>query len=335
MAEPGLSEIITTTLRRRQGVLRDNITNNNAVLKSLKENDAFEENESGRTILEEMFYDENDSFLRYYGGQTLNTTYNPTMTSAEFDPKQFAGSVVITGREERMNSGPEAKIKLLKGRLQALEATLENNYNADILSAGTADGGKQIGGLAIAVSKTETTGTYGGIDVSTAAGTFYRNFAFDTVTDSSGGAPGGAATTDATIKKYYDYCVINTTRGMDRTKMILAGGSHYSMFSAAMMAIQRVSDSKKANSGFRELEFQGIPVYLGGGVAYGGQSLVQTDLSYGLNTKYLKMRIYKNANMEPLPELQSINQDAKVQHVVWMGNLTASNRRVQWVMFDS
>lgn len=335
MAEPGLSELVTTTLRNRQEVLRDNITNNNAVLLSMDENDALEKEDGGRTLVEEMFYAENATFLRYDGSQVLNTSYNPTMTSAEFDWKQFACAVVINGRDERMNSGSEGVIKLLKSRILAAEDTLENNYNSDLLSNGTADGGKQIGGLSLIISKTPTTGTVGGIDRSTAAGTFYRNFKFDTINDTTLGAPGGSATTSANIKPYLNYCNANTSRGMDKIKMLLMGTTHFNALKSSMQALQRVMDAKKANAGYTELEYEGIPCYLGGGVSFGGESLVPVDLSYGINTKYIKVRVHKNANMEPLPEVQSINQDAKVQIVVWMGNMTASAPRLSYVMFDS
>lgn len=335
MAEPGLSEIITTTLRARQKVLRDNITNNNAVLKSMDEYGSLEKESGGRTILEEMFYAENATFLRYAGGQVLNTAYNPTMTSAEFDWKQFAAAVVITGLEERQNSGSEGVIKLLKSRVQACEYTLQNNYNSDILSDGTSDGGKQIGGLKLIISKTPTSGTVGGIDRNSTAGAFYRNFKFDTINDTTGGAPGGSATAVSNIKDYLTYCIVNTTRGTDKVKLLLQGQTHYRLLMGAMQAIQRISDPKKAASGFTNIEFEGIPCVLGGGVSFGGETLVQADLTYGINTEFLKLRVHKDADMEPLPEVQSINQDAKVQIMVWMGNMTCSAPKLQFVMFDS
>jgi len=45
--------------------------------------------------------------------------------------------------------------------------------------------------------------------------------------------------------------------------------------------------------------------------------------------------VHRDANMEPLEKQQSINQDAKVQLIVSMMNMTCSNERLQFVMFDS
>lgn len=335
MAEPGLSEIITTTQRRRQKMLRDNITNNNAILKSMKKYGGLKTIDGGYTILEEVLYAENDNYFRYAGGQIFPTAYNTTMTSFEYDWKQFGISIVINGREERMNSGVERAINLMMGRIEAAEFTLENNYNSDLLSNGTADGGKQIGGLALGISKTPTVGSLGGIDRSTTAGAFARNFKFDTINDTTGGAPGGAITSSSNIKTYYNYCINSTTRGTDRVKLLLAGQTHYQALQGAMQAIQIVTDTKTAEAGYQNLIYEGIPVVMGGGVDFGGQSLVQTDLTYGINTRYTKVQVHKDADMEPLPETQSLNQDAKVKLMVWMGNMTFSAPRLNFVMFDS
>jgi hypothetical protein len=329
MAEPGLSELITTTARLRQKVLRDNVTNNNAVLLSMEEHEGLVEEDGGRTILEEMAYAENGTYIRYDGAQVLNTAYNPTMTSAEYEWKQAGFGVIITGKEERMNSGPERMIKLVTSRFKIGEDSMQNNLNADCLSSGTEDSGKQIGGLGFLVATTPTN-TVGGIARSSA--TWYKNLAF---VPASTAALGSVATSAGTIKANYTYGIVNTTRGMDRTNLILAGATHYQMFCGAMQSIQRVTDPKKANAGFTTLEFMGIPVVLGGGVTFGGETLQQADLTYGLNTKYLKLRVHKDANMEPLPDVQSINQDMKVQLVVWMGNMTSSALKLQWVMNDS
>lgn len=336
MAEPGTSEYITALQRRRRSEAVDNITNNNPLLSALRDNDAIDMVDGGRTLLEPMVYDENDTYTRYFGAQQISTAYNPNLTGAEFDWKQIAIAVPITGREERMSSGPNGKIKLATMRVKAAESTFENNFQADLLSAGTADSGLQIGGLSALVSKTPTSGTVGGIDRSATGGAFYRNQKFDTVNDSTAPAPGGAATTAASIRQYYDYCINMCQRNSDGTQLIYAGQAHYQFLQTALSAIQRItSESMTAKAGYRKLVYEGIPVYSGGGINFGGQTQIATDLSYFLNPKGLKLQVHKDANYEPLPEVHSINQDAKVKLSIWMGNLTLSFAKGQLVMFDS
>jgi hypothetical protein len=44
------------------------------------------------------------------------------------------------------------------------------------------------------------------------------------------------------------------------------------------------------------------------------------------------MVVHQDADMEIMPELRSINQDAVVVPVIWQGNLCCSNRKLQGVM---
>lgn len=329
--EAGLSELITTTGRLRSKVLKDNIKNNNAVVLSMDKYGAIRSESGGRTIVEEMFFDVNGTGSWYTGGDQFGTQYNPTMTAAEYDWKQLGGSVFIHGRDMRINSGPDGYIKLLTSRFDALEITLENLLNTALLSDGTADGGKQLIGLATLVSKTPTSGTVGGIDRSTTAGTFFRNYKLQPASDISG----ASATSASNIKQYYTKMIINTTRGVDKPTVAIAGASHYEYIMTAMQAQQWITDETLAKAGFQNIVYQGVPVVLGGGISYTGASLVQTDLTYFLNTKYLKLVNHKDANFDPLDEVQSINQDAMVQLVIWMGAMTLSNAKAQGVLFDS
>lgn len=336
MAEPGLSEYVTAIQRRRQKVAVDNITNNNPLLASMREYDALESESGGRSLVEPVMFDENDTYQRYYGGQILNTAYNPTLTSPEFDWKQIAIAVVVNGREERMCAGPDGIIKLATSRVKVAEATFDNNFQTDLISDGTADSGLQIGGLKLLISKTPTSGTVGNIDRSSSSAAFYRNTKFDTVNDTTAPAPGGSATSATTIRQYLDYCIGSTQRNQDRVKLLYMGQTHYQYLQTALQAMQRVtSDSMTVKAGYITLIYEGIPVFNGGGVNFGGQTQIQADLTYGINTRYTKLRYHKDANYDPLPEVQSINQDAKCKLSIWMGNMTTSAPKLNFVMFDS
>lgn len=325
---PGLSELVTTTLRNRTKILKDNVTNNNAAFAKMKEHGSFEAVSGGRTLIEEMAYDENDSFLYYSGAEVLNTSYNETMTAAEFDWKQAAVSVVMSGLEERQNSGPEGVIKLLSSRVKIAEDTMMNKLNASLYSDGTGFGGKEIGGLDLLVAKTPTN-TVGGINRSTAAGTFYRNYSLAVV------ATYGVAMSAANCKEVFTRAKINTTRNTDVPNLGLLGNSYYEYIMTASQAIQRLEDPKLAKLGFENIVFCGIPMCLGGGKNFGGETLIGATDSYLLNTKYVKLKYHKDCFMDPLEERLSINQDALVKYIAFMGNMTLSNGGLQARVYDS
>lgn len=332
--EPGLTELITTTLRNRRKSLTNSIENNNPVSRSMKENGTFEMESGGRTLVDEAFFDDNDTFMRYTAGQVLNTSFNNTMTAFEVDWKQFAVSVTAHGREIRQNSGPEGVLKLLKNRITAAEYTLENNFNADLISNGTADGSLQIQGLKYWISRTPTTGVIGGIDRALATGAFAQNVKYATASDTFAGSTG--LTTLSNVKNRLNYLINATTRGSDKVKIILAGQGMFESLQNANDNITRIVDeSKTAKTGYTSLTHMGVPVYMCGGVNFGGQTQVATDEMFGVNTKFTKIRIHKDAYFEPLKELQSIHQDAIAQLIVFMGNMTCSAPKLNFVMYDS
>lgn len=69
MADPNLSEIVSTTLRKRNKEFTDNVSNHNALLQRLMKKGNIRLIDGGRTIVEELDYAENATFM-YYSGLT-------------------------------------------------------------------------------------------------------------------------------------------------------------------------------------------------------------------------------------------------------------------------
>lgn len=336
-AEPGATETVTATLRRRRKTLTNNLENHNPLLRSMKAQKTIEMATGGRTIFEESLFQETGNVASYHGSSPFNMAINPVMTALEIDWKQFGGAIVINGREERMNSGDAQSINLLSGRVEALEYSMENFLNAALAGDGTSDGGMSLSALKYWITTTPTAGTVGGVDRSGSGAVWARNFKFATTTDNSSGAPGGAATSASNIKAYYNWCINSTMRGNDKVKVLLAGQQHYEFLQSALQAMQVImKDSQSADSGYSDLSYLGIPVAMAsGGINFTGAAALATDRTYGVNTRFTKLVVHKDAYMEPLPEMQSINQDAKAQISVFMGNVMARFPLGNFVMYDS
>lgn len=327
--EPGLSELVTTTLRNRTKVLKDNVTNNNVVFAKGKIMSLFESVSGGRTLIEEQMYDENESFLWYTGSQLLNTSYNPTMTAPEFLWKQCAVAVTASGLEQRQNSGPEGVIKLVSSRVKVAEATMQNQINSSVFGDGTTSGGKSIGGLDLLVAKNPIN-VVGGIDRNSAGGAYYKNYAYGVVANL--GVPASASN----IKHITNLARIGTIRNNDGANLIVAGNNYFNYFLEAAQATQMLTqDSQLAKLGYETVVFSGIPVALGGGVNFGGEQLIGDNEMYVLNLKYLKLKYHKDCFMDPLEERLSINQDAMIKYLAFMGNMTMSVGKLQGRVFDS
>ncbi|MFK4444640.1 hypothetical protein ABH944_004856 [Caballeronia udeis] len=317
-----LTEIVTTTLRNRTGKLADNITKNNALLFRLRKRGNVKTVSGGRTIVQELEYAENGTFKRYSGYEALNISPSDVFTGAEFNYAQAAVAVSISGLEQLQNTGEEAIIDLLESRIKNAERTLVNNIALDCYSDGTADGGRQIGGLALLVSTTPTTGVVGGIDASTTVGTFWRNTKFSGVTD------GGSATTSANIQSYMNRVYVQQVRQTDKPDLIIADNNYFRMYLESLQAIQRITSNEMGEAGFDSLKYMNSDVVLDGGFGGGAPA----NQMYFLNTDYIFFRPHVDRNFAPIgDDRYAVNQDAMVKLVGFAGNMTVSNRRLQAV----
>jgi hypothetical protein len=323
LTNPGLSELVTTTLRNRSGVLADNVTKNNGLLKRLRQRGNVKPVSGGRSIVQEMQYAENGTFKRYSGYEAVNVAASDVITAAEFPYAQAAVAISISGIEMLMNSGEDAILDLLEGRITNAQATLTNNIALDCYSDGTADGGRQIGGLQLLIADNPTSGTVGGIDRSTTAGTFYRNQRFRAVTD------GGAAASVANIQQYMNRLYLSMVRGSDVPDLIVADNNYYNLYWQSLQAIQRVTSSDEAAIGFGSLKYMKSDVIFDGGIGGGAPS----NKMYFLNTDYIFFRPHRDRNFVPMGDDRfAVNQDAMVKLIGFAGNMTLSNASLQGVL---
>lgn len=325
MASPNISEILTTTLESRTGKLADNVTENNAILYRLSEKGKMRPVSGGNVIYQELEYAENSTYKRYSGYETLDISPSDVFSAAEYNWKQAAVAVTCSGLEELQNSGRERVIDLVASRVSNGEKTMMNNIAADMYSDGTADGGKQIGGLQYLVEDTgaASTSTVGGITRGTFP--FWENYAYDATTD------GGAAATAANIQGYMNQVYLSISRGTDRPDLILADNAYYKLYWESLQAIQRITNEKLGQAGFMNLKFMDADVVFDGG--YNGNA--PTNHMYFLNTDYIHWRPHKDRNMVPLnPDRFGTNQDAVVKLIGFAGNMTMSNAFLQGVLKD-
>jgi hypothetical protein len=323
MASPNLTEIITTTLRNRSKKIADNVSNSNALLMRLNERGRVRPADGGRTIVQELDYAENATFLYYTGYEAWNISPSDVITAAEFDWKQAVVVVSISGLEgDVQNSGPSAVLNLLEARIENAERTMKNNLSTGVYSDGTQNGGKQITGLQAIVADDSTTGQTGaGIvgGINSATYTFWKNQVYDC--SSSGGAA-----TAANIQGYMQKLWLQCTRGNDKPDLIVFDDDYFQFYWSALTAVQRFTSPGEGRAGFDQLKFASADVF------YDGDSGVPDKHGYFLNTNYLYWRPHPSRNMVPLDSRNSINQDATVVPMVWAGNLTCSNRALQGVI---
>lgn len=321
MATPNsnFDDVIATTLRNRSGVIADNVSNNTALLMRLKERGNNRPFTGGRTLNEEIAFSGPGNAGWYSGYDTLDISQDDMITVAEFNIKQIACAVSMSGLEMLQNAGPEKVIDLLGGRLKACEWEMMNTVSDGVYANGTGSSGKELGGLQSLVSD-DGTGTVGGIVAGTY--TWWKNQYYDFSDESVTAA---ASTIQTAMNTLYLSC----SRNRDMPDLIVADNTYFRYYWESLQANQRFTNAKLAEAGFQNLKFMGADVVFDGGL---GGDAPSTHM-YFLNTRYLHFRPHSQRNFVPLnPDRYATNQDAVVKFLAWAGNMTSSSRRLQGVI---
>lgn len=332
------TDMIATTIESRSGALADNTSNNNALLRRLKEKGNSVTFSGGWRILQEIMYTDASTLNvdSYSGYDLLNTTPNSPISAAQYSIAQYAGSISISGLEELQNAGKEQIIDLLEGRMGVTERQLANRIDYDLYQDGTGNAGKNLTGLSAAVPDDPTSGTYG--NISRVTYSFWRSVKYSGATD------GGAAVSAANIQQYMTTLSLQLVLGNNKPDLYIADNTYYGFYVNSLQAIQRVTSegSGSAGAGFASLKFYGggmaADVVLGGGIngavnTAGTTGGATSAHMWALNTDYIHWRPHRRRNFVPIGgDRQPINQDATIKFIGFAGNLTMSGSRYQGVL---
>jgi len=318
MASPNstFTELVSTTFRKHRKEIKDNLSNRNALLKYIMKKGNYLKEDGGLTIATPLDYAANSTYQRYSDWDTLNISQSDVISAAEYQWRQIAINVVASGRELRINSGDSKIINLAKARIKNAIRTFNNNFSSDLYSAGSLT--NQVNGLQAIVADTNTN-TVGGIDASTWA--FWQNTVFDASVNSV--TPSATTIENGLMLPLW----LSLDRGPDdQPDLIVADNTYYSYFEASQTTLKRYSGAQSADGGFVTLKYKNADVL------FDGNSGIPANHMYFLNTNYLQLVVHQDADMEIMDEMRPVNQDGSVTPILWMGNLTCSNRKQQGVV---
>lgn len=313
------TELSATTFRKHRKQVIDNMSKHTALLNFMMKGKQKKTEDGGYTIAQPLEYAENSTYQRYSGYDVLNVGASDIITAAEFQWRQIAVNVTASGEELRKNSGEARLVNLVKTKIQNAIRTFNNNFSTDLYSDGTLP--NQINGLQALVSDTGL-GTIGGIDASTWP--FWRN----KVQSAAAPIQGGGAVTVSSTTIETDLMLplwMALVRNSDKTNLILADSNYFQLYEKSQLSMKRYTSSDEADGGFDELKYKGARVmYDAGGIP--------SNRMYFLNTQYFNLVVHQDADLDVLDDMRPYNQDAAVTPILWMGNMTISNRAQQGVL---
>jgi len=326
-------QVLSMALEERAPAWQDLVSNSNALLAVLRRKGLWEPY-SGPRIRETLQIAKQDAQW-YSGYDFLDNPPIELFNDAYYTPKMVAVPISLTMEEILNNQGANQLKPVLKSYMMAAESALEDAMDTAIHSDGTANGGKQLTGLAAAVPIVTNSGTYGGISRTDNAiwrtTTYDVNSAFTSI---------GTGVSSTTIRPFLNRIMTARSRGRRHADLLLMSPEHYEAYDAATLAIQRLSNgsSELGKLGFSTLEYIGggkrAEIVLDGGIG----SNMPANTTYGLDTDSLRLRYNPSRNFDKLFEgdgQKPLNQDALAQFIGWMGELTMTNPLFNWRMYDS
>ena len=281
--------------------LTDNIFKSNPLMRRLIKSSQYKPWTGGTKIIEPVVYAVNGTAQWYTGAETLNVSDNPSITAAEFVPKQLQTSIVITRQDELTNNGPAQMVDFVRGKVQIAEKTLKDTLGTGLFSDGTTNTKSIIGLKGICSASS----SYGGIDPAS-----YSWWA----------AQVDSTTTSISIPAF-QYLKGLATIDQDVPTLAVTTQTQWDVVFNNLQPQQRFASEDEAKAGFTSLMVCGIPLLV--------DSHVQSGYMYLVNEEYLNLYYASEENFRFEPFVKPVNQNVSYGHIFWMGGLTCSNRRMQ------
>ena len=298
-----LQVLLSTTLSNYRAQLTDNVFTARPLTYWLTDKGRIRMVNGGVKIVEPLIYGTNGTVGSYSGTDTISLTAQSGITAAEYDWKQYAASIAITGIEEAQNNGEQEVINLLEAKIMQAEESIREGMNTMFFGDGTGNSGKNWNGLANIV---DNTGSVGGIDA-TSTNTWWRSYKETTAT----------ALTIAQMLTAYN----TTSVGNDHPDVILTTQTLFEKYETLLQPNLRYTDTKTADQGFQNLLFKAAPVMYDTGCPAGNM--------FFLNSKYLTLVGHSDKWFAQTDFIRPENTDARYALILSYGNLTCRNRAKQ------
>lgn len=297
--------LLSTTLANYRSQLTDNVFTARPLTYTLMEKGRIRMLNGGTKIVEPLIYGQNSTVASYSNYDTVSLTPQEGVSAAEYDWKQYAASIAITGIEEAKNNGESEIINLLEAKIMQAEESMREGFNQMFFGDGTGNSGKNWNGLGNIV---ESGNTVGGINSAAAQGNdWWRSYEENTA---------GALTLAQMATAYNSVSV-----GNDHPDVILTTQTLYEKYESLLQPQLRYTDTKTADAGFQNLLFKAAPIMY--------DVHCTSGVMYFLNTKYLTLVGHSGKWFQQTDFVRPENMDARYALILTYGNLTCRNRAKQ------
>lgn len=316
MANPNVSQLLTTTLDNYKPEIISNILNNHPLLNRLQSKGNIIKASGGATFQEKISYASNGTVQSQGEYDTFNTTPQDVLSTATFAQKIITGTMTMTDLEMKQNAGKEAFINLAEAKKKVLMESLKNYLGTQIYGDGTGSGGKDIGGLQLLLADDPTTGTVGAIN--RANYTIWRNKLYDFSVES---VTASATTIQSAFNTMWTRCQAQAGELPD---LVACDSVYFSYFESSLQTVQRIVDPSIGALGYSSYKYKNADVFY--------DPECPASHAYFINTNHIFLKYLGKDLLEVGETMRPVNQNAYVTPIVFTGNMTVDNSRVHGVM---
>lgn len=337
--------LVTTTLDKVRPTLSDQISNENILLAWLNSKARITV-DGGTVIRRPLLFAFNDTVGTYSGYDLIDVTPQEGLGWVEYEWRQHAGSVTISGEEVKKNSGSAALINLLQAKMDQLKLSIADDFNAMLYGSGNGNGAKDFNGLmgiitdgkqfgssdtgAALPTGASTTDTHlGGINAATY--TWWKSNVVDEST------PIDLTSFDGVDSLNNLYNSIRVDRS--RVDLELTTQANYEAYEGLAVPSLRFQSLKSADLGFESVAHKGAEIVFDPDVPTSGawndgdHTVAGGGVWFMLNSSRLEFVQHADSWLTPTEFVRPYNQDAKTGLVLSMGNLITDSRRSHGVVY--
>jgi hypothetical protein len=263
--------------------------------------------DGGASILRSVIYAKNSTFGFYASDDVIDTTIQDELTTAQWQWKQAATSVTVTGRIEMQNMGKSQIIDVVKAKTQSALLSLKDGINKFLWTSGLtneANVGTQVTPLATIVNNTGTVG-----DINGGTQTWWQS-----VVQASGSF---AARGLSDLRSVWNQINVNNPQGP--ADLLLSDRPSYEAYESVLVPAVRLTDTRMGDLGFSNLKYKEATWTFDSNAIAGHIFL--------LNSNSMELVQHKNRLFTMSEWVKPSDQDLKTAQVFWAGELTTNNRR--------
>ena len=296
-----VGSLIATTLSNYGRELSDNVHKAIPLFAWLSVKKKITE-DGGATIVRPVVYSSNSTAAFYAGDDVLDTTIQDNFTAAQWQWRQGAVSISITGRIELQNMGKSQAISYAKGYTDNALASLKEVIDQKLYSASQT--GNNITPLPQIVANSGTIG-----DINGSTNSWWQS---QVVTSGSFATRGLSDLRTA----WDNVSVCMPAGGPD---LLISDQTSYEAYEATLVPTVRYTDVYMGDLGFSNLKYKDA--------VWTWDPNATSGVIFLLNSKALELVQHEKRIFSLSEWVKPADQDLMVAQLFWAGELTTKNRR--------